>query len=82
MIRLESIFIGIKSLIFGIPLGIALSALVHLAAKNQGLAYSFPIRPIIISSITVFLLISILMRYSVKKCENQNIIETIRNENI
>ena len=83
MIRLESIFIGVKTLLFGIPLGLGLSYLVYLSVgKNELLSYSIPIKPIIISSITVFLLISILMRYSVKKCENQNIIETIRNENI
>ena len=83
MIRLESIFIGIKALLFGIPLGLGLSYLVYLSVgKNELLSYSIPFKPIIIASITVFLLITILMRYSVKKCENQNIIETIRNENI
>ncbi len=82
MIRLESLFIGIKSLLFGIPLGIGLSYIVY-KSFNQGIiTYSIPVKPIIISSIGVFLLISIIMNYSVNKCKNQNIIETIRNDNI
>ncbi len=82
MIRLESLFIGVKSLLFGIPLGCALSFLVYKSFNEGVITYSLPVKPIIISSIAVFLLISIIMGYSVKKCENQNIIETIRNENI
>ena len=82
MIRLESIFIGIKSLFFGIPLGIGLSYLVYKSFNEGIITYSIPVKSIIISSIGVFLLISIIMSYSVKKCKNQNIIETIRNENI
>ena len=82
MIRLESLFIGVKSLIFGIPLGCVLSFLIYKSNGEEILSFALPIKPIIISSIAVFLLISIIMGYSVKKCENQNIIETIRNENI
>ena len=82
MIRLESVFIGIKSLFFGIPLGIGLSYLIYKSFNEGVITYSIPVKPIIISSIGVFLLISVIMSYSVKKCENQNIIETIRNDNI
>ena len=54
MIRLESIFIGVKALLFGIPLGLGLSYLVYLSVgKNELLSYSIPIKPIIISSITL-----------------------------
>ena len=82
MIRLESLFIGFKSLIFGIPLGCLLSYAIYKAFDEGAILFAIPIKPIIISSIGVFLLISIIMSYSVKKCENQNIIETIRNDNI
>ena len=43
--------------------------------------YKFPIIPIIISIIVVFAVIFITMRYSSKKSEKINLIETIRNEN-
>ena len=82
MIRLESLFIGVKSLLFGIPIGCVLSYLIYISNREGLISFALPIKPIIISSIAVFLLISIIMGYSVKKCENQNIIETIRNENI
>ena len=38
--------------------------------------------PILISIIFVFAIIFITMQYAVKKTKNQNIIETIRKENI
>ena len=41
-----------------------------------------PWMAILISVVAVGLLISIIMRYSVKQVEKQNIIETIRSENI
>ena len=83
MIKLESLFIGTKSLLFGIPIGIALSFLIYLSfGKNEAISFIFPLEAIIISMIAVLLLIYVIMNYSVKKTEKQNIIETIRNENI
>ena len=40
------------------------------------------VKPIFISVIAVFILVFIIMRYSIAKINKQNIIETIRNENI
>ena len=83
MIRLESIFMGIKSLVFSIPIGIILSLIIFKGlGKPIGATYMIPILPIIIAVIAVFLLISIIMKYSISKVNKQNIIETIRNENI
>ena len=83
MIRLETIFMGTKSLTFGIIIGTALSYLIYLAlGRENGLYYNLPIIPIIISIIAVFLLIIMIMKYSLNKINKQNIIETIRNENI
>ena len=83
MIKLESIFMGAKSLFFGIPIGIGLSYLIYKSlAENEQLNYSLPIMPIIISTLVVLLLISLIMRYSINKINKQNTIETIRNENI
>ena len=83
MIRLESLFMGIKSLLVGIPIGIALSYVIyHFLGKEAGIPYKFPLLPIIISIATVFLLIFTIMKYSINKINKQNTIETIRNENI
>ena len=83
MIRLESIFMGAKSLLFGIPIGLGLSYLEYKPLLGeQGLSFDIPILAIIISIIVVYLLITILMKYSMSKINKQNTIETIRNENI
>ncbi|MBO5095800.1 MAG: ABC transporter permease [Bacilli bacterium] len=83
MIRLESLFMGIKSLFFGIPIGIVLSYLIyHFLSKESGIPYKPPVVAIIISIVVVFILISLIMKYSMNKINKQNTIETIRNENI
>ena len=83
MIRLETVFMGTKALFYGISIGLLLSYILHLFLnKTTGLSYIFPLNAVIISIITVFLLITLIMNYSVSKIKKQNIIETIRNENI
>lgn len=83
MIRLESIFYGFKSLFIGIPLGISGSYLIYLAFKG-GLEFSYrpPYIAILISILFVSFIISIIMKFSLNKINKQNIIETIRNDNI
>lgn len=83
MIRLESIFMGVKSLFFGIPIGVGFSYLIYYyLVREAGTVYSLPIVAIAISVLAVFLLISCIMKYSMGKINRQNTIETIRNENI
>ncbi len=81
MIRLESIFMGVKSLIIGIPIGILLSYIIYYLF-NYPDNYKLPIIAIIITIVAVYLLITLIMHYSLKKINKQNTIETIRNENI
>lgn len=83
MIRLESIFYCTKSLIFGTLIGSGLSYLIYKAfAEGIEMGYLFPFKGIIIASIAVALLITVIMQYSVNKINKQNIIETIRKDNI
>lgn len=81
MIRLESLFLGLRSLIYGIVIGLVLSVIIYKAAGLIG-SYRPPLIAIAISSLVVFALISLIMRYSINRINKQNIIETIRNENI
>ncbi len=83
MINYESLIYGVKSLIIGIPIGLILSYLIYRTMGEIYLTeYKFPIIPIIISIIFVMAIIFITMNYSVRKTKKQNIIETIRKENI
>lgn len=83
MIRLESVLYGGKALIIGIPIGIGLS---YLLFKSFGIGYEMtyelPLKAIGISIIAVVVLIWVIMRFSLKKINKQNIIETIRKDNI
>ena len=83
MINLECIFYGIKSLIIGNILGIGLSYLIYKAiAEEMDFGFMLPYKSIIISIIFVMVIVGITMRYSLSKINKQNIIETIRKENI
>ena len=83
MIHYESFIYGLKALIFGLPVGVALSYLIYtVTADVYTTSYKLPMIPILISIIFVFAIIFITMQYAVKKTKNQNIIETIRKENI
>lgn len=83
MIRLESLFYGVKSLIIGIPLGL-LSGLGIFKAFSMNLATDFvvPYTAILISIVFVFAVVWLIMRFSISKVQKQNIIETIRKDNI
>lgn len=83
MIKLENVFIGVKALIIGFPLGIIFSYIVHLSFKtNVIMDYIFPISGVIISIVSVFVVLWIITLYSLRKINKQNIIETIRRDNV
>lgn len=83
MVGMESVFYGTKALLFGIPIGVALSYLIYYQmAKGMEVGFQFPIEAIVIAAVVVFLLLFAIMRYSVKRISRQNIIETIRQDNI
>ena len=83
MIRLESIFYGVKSLVIGIPIGLVLSYGMYNVFKNSmEMDYVLPYKAIAVAVIFVAVVIGIIMKYSMSKINKQNIIETIRNDNI
>ena len=83
MIRLESIFYGLKSLIIGLPIGLLLSyALYKGFGTSMEITYQIPWASIGIAVLFVFIIVFITMKYSLNKINKQNIIETIRNDNI
>lgn len=83
MIRLESIFYGVKSLIIGIPIGLLLSyGMYNVFRNSMEMEYVLPYKSIVVAVIFVAVVIGIIMKYSMSKINKQNIIETIRNDNI
>lgn len=83
MIWFESIFFGLKSLLYGLPVGILAS---YLISRNMGMlvenSFHLPIPAIIISCFGVFVVVMISIWYQASKVKKENIIDTIRNENI
>lgn len=83
MIRLESLFYGLKSLLIGVPLGLLGGYAIFKATGNTiMLDYLFPTMAVLISIVFVFFVVWLIMKISISKVNKQNIIETIRNDNI
>lgn len=83
MINLETLFYSMKSLLYGITLGLIGSYLIHSSFNNLlSTSYNPPITAIIISIVFVFIIVNVIMKYSTSKINKQNIIETIRKDNI
>ena len=80
MIRLESLMYGIKSLIIGI-LGV-FAIFSAFSRGNVPMSFVFPWKAILISIAAVIIVVWLIMKYSISKVDKQNIIETIRNDNI
>lgn len=83
MINLETIFYGTKSFIYGTILGLMGTFAMYKAFSVKIVKGMYiPVNAIIISAVFVFVFVFLIMRYSIKKINKQNIIETIRKENI
>lgn len=84
MVRLESVFISVKALVIGVPLGILISYLlcVIMNRMDGAIIYEPPYKAIILCIVVVIMLIYAIMKLSMTKLRHNNIIETIKNENL
>lgn len=84
MVRLESVFISVKALVIGVPLGILISYLlcVMMNRMDDAIIYELPYKAIILCIVVVIMLIYAIMKLSMTKLRHNNIIETIKNENL
>ncbi len=84
MLFFESLFFGMKSLIFALPVSIGVTILIHysLADMVSISTIIIPWKAIIISIVSVFIIVLLTMMYSSNKIKKHNIIEQIREENI
>lgn len=84
MVRLESVFISVKALVIGVPLGILISYLlcVMMNRMDDAIIYEPPYKAIILCILVVIMLIYAIMKLSMTKLRHNNIIETIKNENL
>ncbi|MDR2655505.1 MAG: ABC transporter permease [Oscillospiraceae bacterium] len=79
MLNLESILCSVRSLIFGLPLGVLASyGLYQSMGIVIGLPFRFPWAPVLECIFGVFIITFITMRFSVKRLKSGSLIETIR----
>lgn len=84
MILFESLFFGLKSLIYGIPVSFLCVLYIHdsMSGFSTRDHMLIPWSAICFVVIGVFLIVLLAMRYSVHKIKKENILNAIRDENI
>ena len=83
MINLESIMYSTKALVIGIPLGLLGSFAIYKAfANGSDYGFIFPWQAILIAIFVVYILVSLIMYFALRKTKSENIIDTIKDENI
>ena len=80
MMRFECALYGLKALAVGIPLSLAVSALIVRTMMTDETALILPWGSVGISILSVFLIIFVSMMYAVSKIRKENIIDALRDE--
>lgn len=83
MMNFECVLYGTRSLLFGLPVSIGISYLIHLAV-SEGYEKEFvlPWAAIGIAVLSVFLVVFATMMYSMSKVKKDNPIDALKNENL
>lgn len=83
ILSLESIISGIKSLVIGLPISAVMCVLIHLAiSRGFETAFVVPWASIIGAVAGVFTVMFISMLYAANRLKKENILDSIRDENI
>lgn len=85
MINMECIFLGLKVLVISIPISLVITNLIYYYLSKLALiqiVYDMNPTAMIGAVLAVFLIVKIIMGYSMRQVNKQNIIETIRSDNV
>jgi len=83
MIHYESIFYGVKALSYGLPLSVLVMLGIHRSiGYTFEYGFSLPWMSILFVIVVIFLIVGSAMLYSISKIKNENIIESLKQENI
>lgn len=83
MLRYESLFYGLTALLYGLPLGIALSVFIYSQFEGVGaFAFSLPWGAILACVLGILAIVLATMMVSGAMIRNDNIVDTIKEENL
>lgn len=83
MINYESIFYGLKALLYGLPLGILVNVLMYRSVNHAfDFAFAIPWKEMIICIIGVFVIVFITMLHASSRLKKENIGDALREENL
>lgn len=83
MMNYESVFYGVKSLLFGLPVSFAVMVLIYRAFANKfSYGFTLPWMSILSVIVAVFVIVSTAIVYSGAKVKKENIIDALKQENI
>lgn len=83
MINYESVFYGIKALLYGLPISFGMMYLIYKVLSNSfGFAFAIPWGSVLAAVVVVFAIVSSTMLYASSKIKKENVIDILKNENI
>ncbi|ANA83012.1 ABC transporter permease [Paenibacillus glucanolyticus] len=83
MMNYESVFYGVKSLIFGLPISFVVMYLIDRAFANKfSYEFTFPWLSVLSVMVAVFVIVGSAMLYSGSKVKKENIIDALKQESI
>jgi putative ABC transport system permease protein len=81
MLNYESIFYGLKSLLYGLPISFLVICLLYRVLANSfEYALTIPVHSLIIVVVAVFIIVGTAMLYSSNKVKKENIIDALKQE--
>ncbi|MBE6842212.1 MAG: ABC transporter permease [Ruminococcus sp.] len=83
ILNYECIFYGVKSLIIGLPISVAITYVIYIVSgAGYDVSFYIPLKSIIGVCIGIFPVVFLPMFYSRKRIKNENCVDELRNENI
>ena len=83
MMNYECAFYGIKGLIFGMIAAVLFTyAMYRVMGNGFNVEFYIPIQSVVVVIVSIFVVVFASMIYTMKKIKKDNVIETLRNENI
>ncbi len=81
MLIFESLFYGIKTLLYGLPIGIAVIAWEYYMMRDQfTFKFSLPVPYILAAVVMLIIVVTVSMAYSFRKVRRENILDGLRTE--